>query len=146
LKDTNHFLNITNDFTFTESSENNILFTMDIKGLYTNIPNEYGLRALKKVLEKRTIQIPSTSTILKLAELVLTENYFKFNDQYYQQTGGTMMGTPFGPEYACLSVGQLEEDIFKTYKGPVPQLRYIDDIFGASSNTLEELQTFIDFI
>ena len=59
-----------------------LLFTMDIKGLYTNIPNEYGLNALKYFLEKTH---PPTLTLLRLAELVLTQNCFKFGDNYYSQ-------------------------------------------------------------
>ena len=94
VKDTNHALNLVRNFRFR--GENRLLFTMDIKGLYTNIPNEYGLNALKYFLEKRNVQNPPTHTFLRLAELVLTKNCFKFGDNYYSQTGGTMIGTPFG--------------------------------------------------
>ena len=85
------------NFQFQE--ENALLFTMDIKGLYTNIPNDYGLNTMKYFLEKREIQNPPTHMLLRLAELVLTQNCFSFDDAFYSQTGGTMIGTPFGPEY-----------------------------------------------
>ena len=58
VKDTNHALNLVQNFRFR--GENRLLFTMDIKGIYTNIPNEYGLNALKYFLEKRNIQNPPT--------------------------------------------------------------------------------------
>ena len=87
VKDTSHALNLARNFRF--QGGNRFLFTMDIKGLYTNIPNEYGLNALKYFLEKRNIQNPPTHTLLRLAKLVLAENCFKFNDSYYSQTGGT---------------------------------------------------------
>ena len=51
VKDTNHALKF--------RGGNRLLFTMDIQGLYTNIPNEYGLNALNYLLEKRNIQNPT---------------------------------------------------------------------------------------
>ena len=57
------------------------------------------------------------------------------------------MGTKMGPILACLLVGYLEEKMFAEYSGPVPDLckRYIDHVFGVSSNTDQELQSFMDF-
>ena len=42
-----------------------------------------------------------------------------------------------GPNYANLSVGYVEEQIFKQFDGPKPELfcRYIDDCLGATSCT-----------
>ena len=82
---------------------------MDIKSLYTVIPNNDGLLALTHFLNKRTEFQPPTYTLVRLAELVLTLNAFSFNGDYYQQTGGVAMGGRFGPNYACLFVGHIEE-------------------------------------
>ena len=67
VKDTNHALKMMDDARIQEG--NPVLFTMDIKGLYTNIPNDYGLNAMKYFLEKRESQNPPTQTLLRLAEL-----------------------------------------------------------------------------
>ena len=146
VKDTNHALNLVKDFKF--EGENKLLFTMDIKGLYTNIPNEYGLNTLKFILENREVQNPPTHTLLRLAELVLTQNCFKFGDEYFSQSGCTMIDTPFGPEYSCLAVGKQEIEISESYHGPFPELykRYIDDVFGATSMSREDLERFIGFV
>ena len=48
IKDTNHALKIFRDFTF--SGKNKFIFTMDITSLYTVIPNNEGLSALKILL------------------------------------------------------------------------------------------------
>ena len=58
------------------------------------------------------------------------------------------MGSRFGPNYACLFVGHIEEQIFQQYRGKTPDLykRYIDDIVGAASGTKEELEDFATFV
>ncbi len=67
---------------------------MDVKSLYTVIPHHDGLRALKFFLDKRPVQEPSTSVLVRLAELVLTlNNNFSFDGEHYQQISGVAMGT-----------------------------------------------------
>ena len=63
-----HF-DIFRDFNFL--SQNKLIFTMDITSLYTVIPNEEGLQALKHLLDQHTVKEPSSETLLRLAELVL---------------------------------------------------------------------------
>ena len=53
---------------------------MDITSLYTVIPNNEGLQALRFFFDQRTIKEPSSETLLRLAELVLTLNCFSFAD------------------------------------------------------------------
>ena len=47
-----------------------ILYTMDVVGLYPNIPHEEGLSALRKQLETRNKKYVSIDTITDLAEVV----------------------------------------------------------------------------
>ena len=124
------------------------LYTMDIKSLYTVIPNNSGLEALAHFLDKRTVLEPPTSTLTRLAELVLTLNAFTFNGEFYKQTGGVAMGSKMGPNYACLFVGYIEEQIARQYTGFVPQLhkRYIDDVLGVACCSRLELDNYINFV
>ena len=107
MKDTTHRLNILDSFRFRDVDGQRLIFTMDIKSLYTVVPNEGGLRALQYYLDKREILQPPTDTLLRMAELVLTLNSFEFNGEYYKQTGGVAMGSRLGPNYACLFVGHV---------------------------------------
>ena len=146
IKDTNHALNILKQFSFP--GNNKFLFTMDITSLYTVIPNNEGLSALKYFFDQRTVKEPSTDTLLRLAELVLTLNCFTFSGEIFKQINGVAMGTKMGPNYANLFVGYVEEQIFNQFDGPKPELfgRYIDDCLGATSCTKEELERFIGFV
>jgi len=77
-------------------------YTMDIKSLYTVIPNNDGLLALAPFLDKREVKEPSTVTLIGLAELVVTLSAFRFNGDQYRQVSGVAVGSKMGPNYACL--------------------------------------------
>ena len=147
LKDTNHALNILDDFNHTPNFSPSLLFTMDVCSLYTSIPHQDGLKALKFFLDKRRVCDPPTPILLRLAELVLNMNSFEFNGNHFHQISGVAMGTKMGPSYACLFMGHLESNIFNDYTGPKPQLfkRYIDDCFGSTDISKSDLMNFIDF-
>ena len=84
VKDTTHMLNILDSFCFSDYAVKRLVFTMDIKSLYTVIPNSEGLRALQYYLDKREVLEPPTDTLLRMAELVLTLNTFEFNGEFYK--------------------------------------------------------------
>ena len=90
--------------------------------LYTVIPHNSGLEALKYFLNKRPVLDLLTVTLTRLAELVLTPNTFSFNNEFYHQVGGVAMGSKMGPNYAYLFVGFIEEQIVQQYTGTVPRL------------------------
>ncbi|CAH3199466.1 unnamed protein product [Porites evermanni] len=56
------------------------------------------------------------------------------------------MGSRLGPNYACLFVGHVEEQIFQQYPGKKPDLykRYIDYITACSKNELDNFAEFIN--
>jgi len=68
--------------------EDKLIFTMDITSLYTVIPNGEELQALKHFFDLRAVKVPSSETLLHLAELVLTLNCFSFADSYFKQING----------------------------------------------------------
>ena len=140
-------LNIRDSFRFSDVNRQRLVFTMDIKSLYTIIPNDEGLRALQHYLDMREILEPPTDTLLRMAELVLTLNTFEFNGEFYKQTGGVAMGSRLGPNYACLFVGYVEERMLSSYTGTKPDLykRYMDDVAGAASCSEEDLRQFPEF-
>ena len=87
VKDTNDALRIFDTFTFDSSNDNpRFLFTMDIKSLYTVVPNNGGLQALSYFFDQRANKEPPTHTLKRLAELVLTLNAFSFKGEYSGNT------------------------------------------------------------
>ena len=94
IKDSNHAINIFSTFRF--QGEHCFLFSMDIKSLYTSIPHEDGLIALRHFLGQRPDPEPPTNTLIRLAELVLQKNFFSFNGSFYVQKSGVAMGSNLG--------------------------------------------------
>ena len=50
-----------------------------------------------------------TESLIELAELVLKDNYFKFNDRFRNKKEGIALGTKFVPLYAIIFIAALEE-------------------------------------
>lgn len=88
------------------------LVTMDVTNLYTNIPTDLGINALKYWINKYPQNINSRFSrefILEASSLVLKNNTFSFNGKHYLQLKGTAMVTKMAPTYATLTLGYLEE-------------------------------------
>ena len=145
IKDTNDFLKKLRDL--PDLPDNAILCTIDVVGLYPNIPHKDGLEALRKSLEARQNPEVSTETLMELAELVLTNNFFTHNENTYKQKSGTAIGTKFAPSYAILTMGDFEEKALDgaTLK-PWLWWRYIDDIFLVWEHGEDSLIDFIDYL
>ena len=75
-KDTNDFLEKLRSLTDLPSDIT--LCSVDVAGLYRNIPHDEGLSALEKRLELKTEKKVTTSTLAELAEVVLKNNVFTF--------------------------------------------------------------------
>ena len=102
IKDTGHFLNIIKD---VQIEEDDLLATVDVSSLYTNIRHQDGITALKQWLIKNGTPTEKAEFIGTLAKLVLTSNYFTFNGKIFLQTQGTAMGTRMAPimqSYLCI--------------------------------------------
>ena len=61
--------------------KNTILCTIDVVGLYPNIPHEEGLASIRKHLDNRENKEVTTNTLVELADIVLKNNYFQFLDK-----------------------------------------------------------------
>lgn len=143
VQDTTDFLRKLNDLP-KHLPKGATLVTMDVKSLYTNIPNVEGIEAVKSYLRESDRKL--TQVISAFLTLILTLNNFQFNDQNILQINGVSMGTKCAPTYATLYMGKFEEN----YILPVIReaillyCRFIDDIFFIWTKTEDELVRVID--
>ena len=108
IKDTNGFLNKLRSL--PKLPDNIILCTVDVVGLYPNIPHEEGLSALRKRLDNRMEKYISSDTLCDLAEVVLKNNILKFGKKTLKQKRGTAIRTKFAV-FCILFMAELEEEI-----------------------------------
>ena len=120
-----------------------ILVTIDVKSLYTNIPHTEGIQALNRVLEETNMHPMKKLLICRLANLVLTKNYFEFNKRIYRQIQGTAMGTRMASSYANIFMEYVEMQVIDiSPKKPTLWLRFIDDIFMIWGHGKQALEDF----
>ena len=69
-------------------------------------------------------------------------NAFSFNNEFYHQVGGVAMGSKMGPNYSCLFVGFIEEQLGQQYTSTVPQLHkwYNDNVVGIACCSHVEIE------
>ena len=152
IKDTTDMLNKVEEWNnrFGPFPDTTKLVTIDVVGLYTNIPHDGTLSAVREQLNANpNSNRPPTETVVNVADHVLSNNVFNFENTFYQQIHGTAMGTPMAPSVANLFMASLEEDMLQNSPVPVNKdlyKRFIDDIFLLWTGSDEDLDTFLDYI
>ena len=94
VKDTTNFLELTMDL---NEQETDLLCTVDITALYTNILHEDGIEKVTNYLRRHGATTAEIDLTQSLLEHILKKNYFEFNNKIYLQTSGTAMGTRMCP-------------------------------------------------
>lgn len=151
IRDSTDFLNSLPEKVPTDTS----LVSFDIVNLYSNIAHDLGIRAIDYWLEKYPEELESRFSkqfILEGMELILKNNTFYFNGDFYRQNKGTAMGTKFAPVYATLVVGFLEVALYNearekfgdeyTHYIEENWKRFLDDVFIPWTKSAEDLESF----
>ena len=113
--------------------------TLDVKFLYTNIPNKEGIKAVREAYDKHPSKSVSTKVIITFLSLIHTLNNFIFNCFYFLQVMGCAMVTICAPAYANIFMAQFEaKHIYPYIHGKsLLFVRYIDDIFMIWNETTD---------
>lgn len=147
IKDTTHFIQKLKSIgTLPEGA---LLVSMDVTGLYTNIPHLAGKRATARHLARHRPggTNPSNQSLITLLDFILTKNNFEFDGQHYLQISGTAMGTRVAPSYANLFMADFEDQYIFTYPlQPLLYGRFIDDCFLIWTHSRADLDLFFNFI
>ena len=121
-------------------SDDLILCTIDVVGLYPTIPHEERLIAIRKALDTKKDKTISTDSLVKLAECVLKNDIFEHDKSAFKQLKGTAIRTKMAPPYTIIFMDSLEEEILgNSLLKSLVWWRYIDDIFMMWEHGEEEL-------
>ena len=143
-------------------NENTHIVSFDVVNLYSNIPHNYGIEAIRYWLDSFTYELPDRidkKFIIEGLQFILENNYFMFNDKTYRQKSGTAMGTKVAPTYANLVMGYHELKIYEEssrifgdgFSNYLKEnwKRFLDDCFILwiqNLNQLHEFKTLINSI
>ena len=146
------YIRDTNDFLSKLASlpplpDDVILSTIDVVGLYANIPHDEALIAMKKALDLRKGKRISTDCLTELSECVLKNIIFEHNLSFYQQLQGIAIDTKIALPYAIIFLGDLEERFFRDCDiSPLVWWQYIDNIFVLWQHGEKELKKFLEIL
>ena len=113
-----------------------IMVSFDVTSLYITIPIDQALFIIEDLLQhddKLTDRTPlSPNQILDLLNILLRTTYFKFNNQFYQQTDGAAMEGPTSAIVSEIYMQALEMTAAITTTDHPPKIweRHGDDVFS----------------
>jgi len=114
---------------------NNTLITVDIDNMYSNIPRDEALTALKEKLEQSDMfSEEEIVDILKMVEEIMKQNYFVWEGKIYYDPKGLPMGGPLSALLAEIYLQKFEKENILCSKNEHSHKimfykRYVDDIF-----------------
>lgn len=82
---------------FERVSRTLILVTMNVNSLYSNLPREEGISAVRNFLRQFPSPYTDSDTIIQLLELKLNYNVFSFDNSVYPPIQGGPMGSKYLP-------------------------------------------------
>ena len=154
IEDTPDFLRTLKEYNESGNiSDTDILVTMDVSQLYTNIRHEDGIASMQSALDHRSDKSVPTLFLIQLLQLVLTCNVFQFDKSLFLQACGTAMGTACAPNYATIMMHSIDlkiKDLAKRIAaGGNPLIllkRFLDDIFMIWRGSVENLERFLELV
>jgi len=86
---------VTQDMHNIQINEHNRMITLDIKDLYVNLPTK-NIPCITEFWLNRSKHHPATTEhIPYFLKIILKQNYFQYNNQFYQPNNSNAMGSPY---------------------------------------------------
>jgi hypothetical protein len=130
-------------------NDNHKTITLDIKDLYVNLPTRNIVNItkfwLKTINQNQTI----IGKILYLLKIILEQNYFQHEDNFYKPNKGIAMGPPISNTLAEIYLQFFERIYLKHYletKNIIYYKRYVDDLIIIYDHTKINADTIHDII
>ena len=145
LRDTGHLIATLRD---TSIRPNDLLFTMDIESLYSNIPLDEGIDVISQLFRENPNPRRPDLTLLSLLRLLLKHNAFSFKGTRWTQIKGVAMGKIFAGSLANLFLSVWETRCLSSApRRPQVWKRFQDDVFGiwsGDATTLSQFHTHVN--
>ena len=146
-------LNVRNSVEFVknvenlELGENEIMVSFDVVGLFPNIPLDISFAAMREFLSTSDLSQNDQTVLMKLSEICMNQNTFKFRDSFFKQKSGASIGNSASPLISDFFMNFFENQLQKETWFPRVWWRYVDDVFAIVKNdkvdeTIRKLNSF----
>ena len=149
IKNSDDFVNKVKDLEVPPGQK---MVSFDVSALFTSIPIDFAIQAIKTKLIRddswKTTTELNLDQVLCLLELCLTTTYFLFRGVFYKQKFGAPMGSPISPGVADLCMEIFEEEALAScpsHLAPKVWYRFVDDTFTALHEySIEDFTTYLN--
>jgi len=112
-------------------TEKSKILTLDIKDLYVNMPKQGIIQSTIFWLDKNNTSKKVKEQIIRLLKIIIEQNYFQYNDQFFKPKNGIAMGSPVPGTLAEIYLQHIEELYIRHWtesKEIIYYKGYVDDI------------------
>ena len=129
------------------------MITLDIKELCVNLPKQGIIQSTEIWMDRNKINADIKEQILQLLKIIIEQNYFQYNNQYFKTEKGIAMGSPISGTLAEIYLQLIEEQYIKQWienQNITYYKRYVDEIFiifdtsRMNENTIKDNMNSID--
>ncbi|XP_044744802.1 uncharacterized protein LOC123306745 isoform X2 [Coccinella septempunctata] len=126
----------------TNIPDDYVLISVDVKSLFTNIPQDLVERLIKDnwAVYESCVNVP-LDVLLNIIKFIFDNSFFQYNKRFYAQVRGTAMGNPASPILAELVMNHLIAFVLSVLNFHIPVVFvYVDDIImSVPMSRLEEV-------
>ena len=128
------------------------LMSFDIVNLYTNVPVTQTINIVQENLERSgSLNQQEVQELIMLLRVILSQNYFTFDNRFFAQDDGLAMGSPLSGFLADLYLNHFENEYVlshknRFYKKIISYTRYVDDTFLVFDGTRRQAEILNKYI
>ena len=140
LENTSELINRISALSRDTRSQFKYPISLDVVNLYNSIPPQRATEVVKQLIEENSARftIMHHEDVADLLKVVLSNNFFTFNNLTFQQTQGLAMGSSVSAILAILYMNQVEKQALNVAGNYIGFYgRYVDDVCVLSRNANE---------
>ena len=150
LQDTPDLIDNLESINSNPSSEEDLLFTLDVVALYPSISKDMALKAMDHAMNLDIIEDNDTKmAVRKFSEFILNKSFVVFENKVYRGKEGIPTGNCISRQVADISMHwllfiALQIHGWNWWKFITFWKRFIDDIFGRWKGTSRQFNLFVN--
>ena len=82
--------------------------SFDISNMYSNIPTNELIKVIDLMCDQHDIKEEPKHEIMKISQILIKQNYFRFQDTIYTQEEGLAMGAPISSIFSEIYLQHIE--------------------------------------